>query len=538
MSARASDGGALSLPARVRDASRTLPPPGDRPRHRYRSSLRLVLAISLLTWGVFIALEAGGYRETADMASLDDIIDTSTVLLAAVVAALSLMRWRLGEEGDDLFVALGLLALGPVTVGFDNLVLPRLPEGAQASHLATMVTPLAFACTVAALAVPLLRERLGTRLRSAPVVAAVAGAVVAVGGASWFVPTVAHVVAGRRERAVAGAPEMAGQLVVALILLALAAGYWRRGRAQERTLYAWLGLALLVLAQSRLALAVTLPAGTLWLAASRILRLQGLLFLLLGANRELQERIASQQSALRSSQARVQSMEVQREAERKALEENRHDVRSALFAIGGVAELLGRRHDDLDAGTLEALTQALGAEVGRLQELVSEREREELQPFLVLEAISPVLLLERSNGLEVTCKVDARLAAFGRPKETTQVLRNLLDNARRYAPGSPVVVRSETRDEWVVLVVEDEGPGVPTGERKAVFQRAHRGSTADGTPGSGLGLYVGQRLMREQGGDLWVADRAGGPGAAFLMSLPVATERPQSPPPGSRRKRD
>jgi two-component system sensor histidine kinase TctE len=102
-----------------------------------------------------------------------------------------------------------------------------------------------------------------------------------------------------------------------------------------------------------------------------------------------------------------------------------------------------------------------------------------------------------------------------------QVLRNLLDNARLYAPGSPVDIRAEQRDEWVVLLVEDQGPGVPLPVRKAVFERGRRGPAAEGTQGSGLGLYVASRLMHEQGGDLWVTDRTGG-GASFVMSLPAA----------------
>ena len=56
--------------------------------------------------------------------------------------------------------------------------------------------------------------------------------------------------------------------------------------------------------------------------------------------------------------------------------------------------------------------------------------------------------------------------------------------------------------------------------RRSIFERSRRGSTSDGVEGSGLGLYVASRLMREQGGDLWVTDNPGG-GAAFVMSLPA-----------------
>ena len=530
MTALVGSGSDVPLPARApfrdgfgrrRAAAQAIPLPGSAddhtpPRPRHRRAFAFTTLLCGLTWALFTGLHVAGYRETADMASLSDIIDTSTVSLAAVVGALLVTRWHLTDNRADLSLALGLFALGPVTIGFDNLVVPRLPERLHDAGVVTAVAPVGFVLAVALCAAPLVRGRASTRT----VVAVVGAATAALLLAAWLVPVVAHVLAGRRERPVPTTTELVGQVAVGAALVALAIGYWRSARSQRRVLHAWVALMLLALAQSRVMLALTFPAGTLWLAGSRILRMEGLLFALLGANRELHEGITTQQSALRRTSARLHSIEVQREAERDALEERRHDVRSALFAIGGVAELLGRRHDDLDAGTMEALTQALGAEVDRLQTLVAEQQREDLQPFNLSDAVEPVVLLEQSNGLALTCCIDPSLRALGRPKETTQVLRNLLDNARLYAPGSPVAVRAEQRDEWVVLLVEDEGPGVPAAERHSIFERSRRGTTADGTDGSGLGLYVARRLMREQGGDLWVTDGAGR-GASFVLSLPI-----------------
>lgn len=528
MAARVGPGGSLSLPARLAAAVGNNEGPGLRPR--YRGALTFAAAISGLTWLVFAVLELAGYRETADMASLNDIVDTSTVVVAVVVAALCMMRWRLAEEPTDMFVSLGLVAFGPLTIGFDNLVAPRLSAGLQDSHLATIVAPVGFVLAVVLLAAPLVLHRVGIHRALAGVAVAVAATAVV----AWVFPAVARVLAGRRERVVPTAAESLAHGAVAILLVVLAVAYWRDGRHRHRTLHAWLGLMLFGIVQSRLAFALTFPVGTLWLSGSRILRMEALLFVLMGINRELQEGFSRQQHEVRRTTAAVQWLETQRTAEQQAVAERSHDVRSALFAIGGVAELLNRSHDDLDAGTMEALTQALGAEVARLQELVAVQEREAPVPFRLLEAISPVLLLERSNGLDVTCTVDEHLVVVGRAKETAQVMRTLLDNARAYAPGSPVIVRSERRDDWAVLVVEDCGPGVPPSERPAIFERSRRGTTADGTPGSGLGLYVAARLMREQGGDIWVTDRPGG-GASFVVSLSAHNDGPWPPPPRRRK---
>jgi signal transduction histidine kinase len=102
-----------------------------------------------------------------------------------------------------------------------------------------------------------------------------------------------------------------------------------------------------------------------------------------------------------------------------------------------------------------------------------------------------------------------------------EILQNLLDNARRYAPGSSIDVRAARADAWVVLRVDDRGPGIPRDEHERVFERGYcSGARRDG---SGLGLYVAARLLRDQGGHLRVEDRAGG-GASFVLTLPAEAE--------------
>lgn len=533
MVAEAAEGGPRwAPPGWAEVAARQGEPPRSGPK-AFKGPLLFALLVTALTWVVFGLLDAGGYQTTEAMASVDDILDTSTTVIAVVVGGLLLLRWRLVGERRDVALGLGLVVLGVVSVGFDELVVPRLARDVRDDTFVELVAPLGYFVGIAALALPVLpiptglRDRL--RVAGTPAVAALAGAGVGLVAVTLVVlPGVAEVLAGRREGMVPSVGQAVGQAVVATVLLVLAARFWTCADPDDRPIYAWLGLMLLGIAQARVALALTYPAGELWLAASRILRFEGLLFALMGVNRDLQSHLTRQASELRTSQARMRRIEAQREAEREALEERRHDVRSALFAIGGVAELLGRSHDDLDTGTVEALTHALGAEVTRLQELVAEQEREELQPFSVRDVVAPVVLLEQTSGRDVTLDVGEDLVAVGRPTETVQVLRNLLDNAARYAPDAPVVVQGETRDDWVVLVVADRGPGVPAEERRTIFERSRRGSTSEGTQGSGLGLYVAARLIREQGGDIWVTENQGG-GAAFVVSLPTVDGRGGGP---------
>jgi signal transduction histidine kinase len=104
----------------------------------------------------------------------------------------------------------------------------------------------------------------------------------------------------------------------------------------------------------------------------------------------------------------------------------------------------------------------------------------------------------------------------GRANELVEVVQTLLDNARDHAPRSSVVVRAQREGDRILVRVEDRGPGVAPSSRDRIFQR---GVTSSRT-GSGLGLYVARRLVREQGGDLWLEDRLGG-GSSFVVSLPA-----------------
>ena len=86
-----------------------------------------------------------------------------------------------------------------------------------------------------------------------------------------------------------------------------------------------------------------------------------------------------------------------------------------------------------------------------------------------------------------------------------QALDNLLSNALRFAPvGSEVTVTVETRGAGVALSVADTGPGIPAGEREAVFEPFHQ-ATGE-RRGAGLGLTIVREAARQHGGRAFVAD--------------------------------
>lgn len=110
-------------------------------------------------------------------------------------------------------------------------------------------------------------------------------------------------------------------------------------------------------------------------------------------------------------------------------------------------------------------------------------------------------------------------------RRVLQILINLVGNAIAYSPaGSRVAVRTEPGEDGAVAVtVADEGPGVSEEQAARIFDKFERlGRDNDG--GSGLGLYISQRLARAMGGDLTVESRANGEdggGALFRLELPA-----------------
>lgn len=106
----------------------------------------------------------------------------------------------------------------------------------------------------------------------------------------------------------------------------------------------------------------------------------------------------------------------------------------------------------------------------------------------------------------------------GSRSQLARVLGNLLDNAQRHAAGS-VRVAVVREGEWVALRVEDDGTGVPEGERERIFERFVRldDARARDDGGAGLGLAIARDVAVRHGGSLGVRT-----GSVFELRLPVA----------------
>ncbi|HWI94471.1 MAG TPA: ATP-binding protein [Solirubrobacterales bacterium] len=213
--------------------------------------------------------------------------------------------------------------------------------------------------------------------------------------------------------------------------------------------------------------------------------------------------------------------------QRQFVSDASHELRSPLTAIRGQLEVLARQEQPSAQEVRRVETTAL-REMGRVERLVEDM----LSLARLDEGVDPALqevnaagflreLAEAREGeneqlgdlAEGTIELDPDLVA--------QVVRNLLDNADRYAGEGQVVLSSRAAGSSLVVAVDDAGPGIPAEDRERVFDRFHRRDSARdrASGGSGLGLGIARAIVSAHGGRIWVDDSPLG-GARVSFSLP------------------
>jgi PAS domain S-box-containing protein len=214
------------------------------------------------------------------------------------------------------------------------------------------------------------------------------------------------------------------------------------------------------------------------------------------------------------------------------LEAVSHDLRTPLTSILGSALTLEQtrmelqKEDALDlvrriAQNARKLERLLGdlLDLDRLQRgIVSPQRRVTDLDELVRRAVAET---ENLQGRHVGVEVEPIEVSVDGAK-VERILENLLANALRHTTADTHVwVRARREDGGVLLLVEDDGPGIPEDLRDAVFEpfRQAPGSAAEHSPGVGVGLSLVRRFAELHGGRAWVQDREGG-GASFRVFLP------------------
>ncbi len=121
---------------------------------------------------------------------------------------------------------------------------------------------------------------------------------------------------------------------------------------------------------------------------------------------------------------------------------------------------------------------------------------------------------------------------LGHDSRIGQVVRNLIDNARSFSPeGGSVRVGLERRGDDVVIIIEDDGPGIPEHALERIFERFYTDRPEQGFgQNSGLGLSISRQIVQVHRGTIIAENRHGPPdsdgqptrlGARFTVTLPA-----------------
>ena len=191
-------------------------------------------------------------------------------------------------------------------------------------------------------------------------------------------------------------------------------------------------------------------------------------------------------------------------------------------AINGLKEEISRNINELDQLIAEIL---LASRLDSAQADVGTFETVDLTGLAAEECAK--------SGAELQVLSESAITVQGVPKLLRRLMRNLLENANRYAIKNPAVVKPEAvtltlaiegagDQKMAVLRVTDHGPGVPAELRERIFEpfyRAPGASERDG--GVGLGLALVKSIAQRHGGSVRCEAAASGQGACFVVTLPL-----------------
>ncbi|GCE26824.1 hypothetical protein KDA_23080 [Dictyobacter alpinus] len=239
-------------------------------------------------------------------------------------------------------------------------------------------------------------------------------------------------------------------------------------------------------------------------------------------------------------EADVNELRRQDQMRRELVANIAHDLATPLTAIQGLSEALA---DDVisDSEARQETAQRIGREVQRLRRLVADvRQMTMLEARQIPLDLAPLELHALADETvavitpeceELGITVQNTITEDIPPVEAdsdriTQVLLNLLDNARRHTnQGGTIKIEARLQGDWVQVSVDDTGVGIDARDLPHIFERFYRAdrSRAAKTGGSGLGLSIVNAIITAHGGKVWV-ESAPGKGTQVLFTLPLARQ--------------
>ena len=218
-----------------------------------------------------------------------------------------------------------------------------------------------------------------------------------------------------------------------------------------------------------------------------------------------------------------------------------HELKTPLISIKGFTSLILKQY----GGTIDSEVTSMLEEVvrgcQRLEDIIKnlieatkiESSKLDLKAtmedlsFLIRFCINELRGLAKSRNHAIHLKIDENIITKFNKEQMYEVFTNLLSNAIKYTPPSgEIIIKSEIKDENVIISIQDNGIGFTIQEKEKVFQQFGKieryGQGLDiGIDGSGLGLYLSKKIVGLHGGDIWMESDGKNQGSIFYVSLPL-----------------
>jgi signal transduction histidine kinase len=215
-----------------------------------------------------------------------------------------------------------------------------------------------------------------------------------------------------------------------------------------------------------------------------------------------------------------------------------HELKTPLSSIRLVSETLARGRFRSPEKVAEYASLLLN-EVSRLtrtvDNLLTVSRIQDVERFYTFEPVDPGTLLEdalnsfqshlKEQCFEVHTDIPAPLPqVYADRTAILQVLENILDNAIRHSNGTrQLTITASASDSKVSLKIADKGRGIPPDEMPHIFEKFYRGREAS-SGGSGLGLSIAQRIVKDHHGEIRL-ESALGAGTVAEILLPLDNRR-------------
>lgn len=247
-------------------------------------------------------------------------------------------------------------------------------------------------------------------------------------------------------------------------------------------------------------------------------------------------------AARRREQAAIESADEATQLKNEFVSMVSHELRTPLTSIAGFAETLLAAWRDLPGGEVDEFLRIISTQAHHLGELVEdvlviprlEAGRMQIAPteFDLAELAHEVstVLFPAGGAKDVSVSIPSGVMAYADRRRVQQILRNLAENARKYGGDQVLIEGIPLRGQYLVVVV-DNGPGIPQEDHERIFEHFEQVTKGDNRTedGIGLGLPIARRLARAMGGDVWYEARfPTGSRFCFTVKTPAAVPPSES----------